>query len=263
MSDKEQKTKESIEEKKQKKPSLENPEELLKQIKAKEENTRRIAVLTFLGAIALAIAGWGATFFYAFMVLGSKEEELIKIAKKTSERYIAVSPDGRLLVKANLIDPEKVSEIVKVFIAKETIFSEANVWYPLKAYPEFSKFLKLSPLISRWLNYFTEGDAKEQIISLASFLYEQGRRNNLPEYEYPLSVNFERTKVEGNHFKVDAKIELYTTYLDMITGSWRNGKTTENVHLEGYIDFSFADPVNNPYGIRITSFTVEVPLKGY
>lgn len=235
--------------------------EVLKKIAVEENKAIKFFATVVLTAVAIATAGWTYLLYSIYNTMAENEQKLIKVAQKVSTRYIAISPDGRLIVKANLISPEEIARIVKAFIAQEAVFSESKIWGVTEAYPPYKEFLKKSPLISKWLKYYTEGDAKWQFKNFAKFLYSQGLNNNLPEYLYPTKVELVVFQVNGNKFYVEANVNLSGVYLDMQTGKWERMQARQYVRLRGYIDFSYADPVNNPYGIKITEFFVRLPLK--
>jgi len=237
-------------------------EEILKILQSKDSKYSKLFFVFIVALFAISVTVWGILYSTLLFKINSQAGEIEKTLKRISERYIAVSPDLRLIVKANIIKPDIAREIVEAFVEHECNFAESKVWSITAPYPSFEIFLKKSPLVVKWEKYFLTPQALGKFRNFALFLYTQGKNNSLPEYFFPQrikTVNFLFKK--DNSFEWRGSVEYTTFYLSMTTGKWVVGKAEMQVYLRGKINFLYADPVNNPYGMRVEDFTFSVPLK--
>jgi hypothetical protein len=237
-------------------------EKILKEIQKKDKFYSRLFYIFIMALLIVSIVADFLMFSSLTYTANEKLSEMNKVLDRVSKRYIAVSPDLKLIVKANILTASKAKQIVEAFLERECNFAESKIWDIEAPYPPFQEFLKKSPLLSRWENYYLDKDAYYKFYSLANFLYTQGKFNKLPEFFYPETVFTENFLFKNNNeFEWKGYIEYTTIYLSMTDGKWKVGRTKVNGYLSGKIDFSIADPVINPYGIKVKDFYFAVPLK--
>jgi hypothetical protein len=237
-------------------------DKLLEELQKKDRFYSRLGFIFLLSVIALSAIIEFLMFSSLEYVANSKLSEMSKALDTISKRYIAISPDLKLIVKANILSSTKANQIVQAFVEKECNFGEANIWNIYAPYPSFKTFLDKSPLLSKWKKHFITKEAYLKFINLARFLYAQGRLSKLPEFFFPKNVSTQSFLFKkDNTFEWQGYVEYTTVYLSMLDGKWKVGNTKMSVYLKGKIDFSVADPVNNPYGMKVFDFTFQIPLK--
>lgn len=206
-------------------------------------------------------------FAYQLSSINGQMKKLEQVIYENNSKVVLTTTDGRAIkvvktpLKAEYLKQFAVSVFVNNFIASRYMltdnFNKTNI-QNYKNILENSK--NLGDIYLHFLNKENK-DAVGQFVSYLQWLINAIATDKLPEYINIVNYQINSFEYNENTYTIDISIKVATNSYILALGKYRSESGIVRIKANG--DFSLERSTdNNPYGMYINSFEIEMVTKG-
>jgi len=211
--------------------------------------------------IVLLLGIWG------IFTISNRMTNLENTVAENNGKVVLTTTDGRAIkvtkepIRAEYLKSYAVSTFVNGFIV-----GRANITNNF----EETKFMKASDVIKNapnlqniWTNFIKDENkmVKGKFLSYLNWLINAIAQDKLPEFIAIQNYTVDKYEYEGNQFKVEINVYVNAQSYILSLGKYVSSKGV--IKIEGEGTFNLSDSAdNNPYGMSIDNFKIQMVTKG-